>query len=196
MLLNGGYRWFRTHWRCHSSDSANCKLFGQDVRLGLILSFKWITMFNIEMLQLSVGRGKPYATIIGRCWNIGLEKSIGCWSSSNWICSRAIAELNNDIYPDFKQIFKKFIQGRAWYWGGKKKWCIHHTQQDSNSEEDRWSTKTRIVFQTRRNSEWRWALRHWNMCARPDVEVWDTTADDPKLLVFLKAYWNTVPVPR
>lgn len=34
-------------------------------------------------------------------------------------------------------------------------------------------------------------------CSRPDVvEVWDATAADPKLLVFLKAYRNTVPVPR
>ncbi|KAJ6825186.1 splicing factor 3B subunit 2 [Iris pallida] len=33
--------------------------------------------------------------------------------------------------------------------------------------------------------------------SRPDaVEVWDATAADPKLLVFLKLYRNTVPVPR
>ncbi|KAI8571257.1 hypothetical protein RHMOL_Rhmol01G0105300 [Rhododendron molle] len=32
---------------------------------------------------------------------------------------------------------------------------------------------------------------------RPDlVEVWDVTAADPKLLVFLKSYQNSVPVPR
>ncbi|XP_020571881.1 splicing factor 3B subunit 2 [Phalaenopsis equestris] len=35
------------------------------------------------------------------------------------------------------------------------------------------------------------------ICTRPDVvEVWDATAADPKLLVFLKSYRNTVPVPR
>lgn len=35
------------------------------------------------------------------------------------------------------------------------------------------------------------------MCARPEVvEVWDITAPDPPLLVFLKSYKNTVPVPR
>ncbi|XP_024534102.1 splicing factor 3B subunit 2 isoform X1 [Selaginella moellendorffii] len=34
-------------------------------------------------------------------------------------------------------------------------------------------------------------------CGKPDVvEVWDATAADPRLLVFLKAYRNTVPVPR
>jgi splicing factor 3B subunit 2 len=34
------------------------------------------------------------------------------------------------------------------------------------------------------------------VCARPEVvESWDTTAPDPKLLVFLKAHRNTVPVP-
>ena len=27
-------------------------------------------------------------------------------------------------------------------------------------------------------------------------KVWDATASDPKLLVFLKSYRNTVPVPR
>lgn len=33
--------------------------------------------------------------------------------------------------------------------------------------------------------------------SRPDVvEVWDATSADPKLLVFLKSYRNTVPVPR
>lgn len=33
--------------------------------------------------------------------------------------------------------------------------------------------------------------------ARPDlVEMWDVTAADPKLLVHLKGYRNTVPVPR
>jgi len=32
---------------------------------------------------------------------------------------------------------------------------------------------------------------------RPDVvEVWDVTSSDPKLLVFLKSYRNSVPVPR
>ncbi|KAI7836288.1 hypothetical protein COHA_009837 [Chlorella ohadii] len=34
-------------------------------------------------------------------------------------------------------------------------------------------------------------------CERPDVvEIWDVTAMDPKMLVYLKAYRNTVPVPR
>ena len=35
------------------------------------------------------------------------------------------------------------------------------------------------------------------LCARPEVvEVWDTTAADPRLLVYLKAYRNTIPVPH
>lgn len=34
-------------------------------------------------------------------------------------------------------------------------------------------------------------------CPRPEVvEVWDIRARDPKLLVYLKSYRNTVPVPR
>ncbi|KAI3424478.1 hypothetical protein D9Q98_010028 [Chlorella vulgaris] len=34
-------------------------------------------------------------------------------------------------------------------------------------------------------------------CERPDVvEIWDVTAQDPKLLVYLKAYRNTVTIPR
>lgn len=34
-------------------------------------------------------------------------------------------------------------------------------------------------------------------CERPEVvEMWDVTAADPKLLVYLKAYRCTVPVPR
>uniref|UniRef100_A0A7S3D8M6 PSP proline-rich domain-containing protein n=1 Tax=Palpitomonas bilix TaxID=652834 RepID=A0A7S3D8M6_9EUKA len=36
-----------------------------------------------------------------------------------------------------------------------------------------------------------------NLVAHPDmVEMWDVTAADPRLLLFLKAYRNTVPVPR
>lgn len=35
------------------------------------------------------------------------------------------------------------------------------------------------------------------ICSRPEVvEVWDVTAADPKILVYLKAYRNSVPVPR
>ncbi|KAK1567778.1 hypothetical protein Q3G72_016527 [Acer saccharum] len=34
------------------------------------------------------------------------------------------------------------------------------------------------------------------ICESDVVEVWDATAADPKLLLFLKAYRNTVPVPR
>ena len=35
------------------------------------------------------------------------------------------------------------------------------------------------------------------MVKRPDVvEVWDVTASDPRLLVYLKSYRNSVPVPR
>lgn len=34
-------------------------------------------------------------------------------------------------------------------------------------------------------------------CPRPEVvEVWDIRARDPKLLVYLKSYRNTIPVPR
>ncbi len=35
------------------------------------------------------------------------------------------------------------------------------------------------------------------LCARPEVvEAWDVAADDPRLLVYLKSYRNTVPVPQ
>ncbi|KAG5562991.1 hypothetical protein RHGRI_005659 [Rhododendron griersonianum] len=35
------------------------------------------------------------------------------------------------------------------------------------------------------------------ICSQPDlVEVWDVTLADPKLLVFLKSYHNSVLVPR
>ena len=38
-------------------------------------------------------------------------------------------------------------------------------------------------------------LKH--LVKRPDlIEVWDVTAQDPRLLAHLKAYRNTVPVPR
>ncbi|GBF91105.1 splicing factor 3B subunit 2 [Raphidocelis subcapitata] len=75
------------------------------------------------------------------------------------------------------------------------------TTSDADSDDDaaaagadggpRLTKKQRKALQLARIAELKQAT------ARPDVvEVWDVTAPDPHLLVFLKACRNTVPVPR
>jgi len=65
--------------------------------------------------------------------------------------------------------------------------------EDSDEEEDfrKLSKKKRKLAQRMSVAEVKTLVR------RPDVvEVWDTTSSDPRLLVYLKAYRNTVSVPR
>eukprot|EP00887_Chlorella_sp_A99_P008170 scaffold12.g8170.t1 len=70
--------------------------------------------------------------------------------------------------------------------------------EDEEDEEDKLSKKKRKMATRLKIAELKQArARTGGACERPDVvEVWDVTAADPKLLVFLKAYRNTVPVPR
>ncbi|CAH9059888.1 unnamed protein product [Cuscuta europaea] len=59
--------------------------------------------------------------------------------------------------------------------------------------------KKRVAYQTKRKKlQRRMKIAELKQISfKPDVvEVWDATASDPKLLVFLKSYRNTVPVPR
>ncbi|KAL4431297.1 hypothetical protein ABPG75_006553 [Micractinium tetrahymenae] len=66
-------------------------------------------------------------------------------------------------------------------------------ESDSEGEEgeDGLSKKKRKMMSRLKIAELKQA------CERPEVvEVWDVTATDPKMLVFLKAYRNTVAVPR
>ncbi|KAB1199174.1 Splicing factor 3B subunit 2 [Morella rubra] len=69
---------------------------------------------------------------------------------------------------------------------------------DSEEEEQDNQQKERGVSNKKKKLHRRMKIAELKqICSRPDVvEVWDATASDPKLLVFLKSYRNTVPVPR
>jgi len=77
----------------------------------------------------------------------------------------------------------------------KPKASLLEEAEDSEDEEDgdkgKLSSKKRKVTSRMSVAELKTLVR------RPDVvEVWDTTSADPRLLVYLKAYRNTVTVPR
>uniref|UniRef100_A0A2P2L7W2 Pliceosome associated family protein n=1 Tax=Rhizophora mucronata TaxID=61149 RepID=A0A2P2L7W2_RHIMU len=64
-------------------------------------------------------------------------------------------------------------------------------EQENQQKENGLSNKKKKLLRRMKIAELK------QICSRPDVvEVWDATAADPKLLVFLKSYRNTVPVPR
>ncbi|XP_040369543.1 splicing factor 3B subunit 2-like [Rosa chinensis] len=108
-----------------------------------------------------------------------------------------LAELNDGMYADFKQIFEYFTFKDAAGVEEEKKDDVHHSQEDSNSEEDNQQKQEKGVSNKKKKRVKMNIAELKQMCARPDVvEVWDATAADPKLLVFLKSYRNTVQVPR
>jgi hypothetical protein len=75
-----------------------------------------------------------------------------------------------------------------------KKACVHHTTPAINLA----ATKSNREIKRDKNEHTSQLIAQLKQeCPRPEVvEVWDIRARDPKLLVFLKAYRNTVAVPR
>ncbi|KAG6416563.1 hypothetical protein SASPL_123995 [Salvia splendens] len=71
---------------------------------------------------------------------------------------------------------------------------------DSDSEEEEQDTqqKEKGISNKKKKLQRRMKIAELKqICTRPDVvEVWDATSSDPKLLVYLKSYRNTVAVPR
>ena len=66
--------------------------------------------------------------------------------------------------------------------------------QDSDNEEEDESKLSRRKFKALNRLS---IAELKQLVRRPDVvEAWDVTASDPRLLVYLKSYRNTVPVPR
>ncbi|ERN09822.1 hypothetical protein AMTR_s00029p00248990, partial [Amborella trichopoda] len=119
-------------------------------------------------------------------------------------------ELDEDLLDDFKKVFEKFSFGEAAL-GDKdddKKdeagldaaAAAAKKQADSDEDEDEQDgqQKEKGVSNKKKKLQRRMKIAELKqICSRPDVvEVWDATAADPKLLVFLKSYRNTVPVPR
>ncbi|KAF2305142.1 hypothetical protein GH714_002036 [Hevea brasiliensis] len=116
------------------------------------------------------------------------------------------AELEAGLDDEFRKIFERFnfheIAGSeendkkdesAQNADSKKK-----VDSDSEEEEQDYTQKEKGVSNKKKKLLRRMKIAELKqICSRPDVvEVWDATAADPKLLVFLKSYRNTVPVPR
>uniref|UniRef100_A0A3Q7FR37 PSP proline-rich domain-containing protein n=1 Tax=Solanum lycopersicum TaxID=4081 RepID=A0A3Q7FR37_SOLLC len=109
------------------------------------------------------------------------------------------AELDGEFDEEFRKVFEKFTftdatgseendkkDETAADGASKKK-----ADSDSEEEEEDAQQKEKGLQRRMKIAE----LKQISM--KPDVvEVWDATAADPKLLVFLKSYRNTVPVPR
>jgi splicing factor 3B subunit 2 len=73
------------------------------------------------------------------------------------------------------------------------------SEDDSDEDEDEDDTeKEKGLSNKKKKLQRRMKIAELKQqCLKPDVvEVWDATAADPRLLVFLKGYRNTVPVPR
>ncbi|XP_074271264.1 uncharacterized protein LOC141595190 [Silene latifolia] len=109
------------------------------------------------------------------------------------------------VFDDFKSVFEKFSFKELEVEGNAKKdeadqelAAKKKADSDSDEEEQESQQKEKGVSNKKKKLQRRMKIAQLKqVCRRPDVvEIWDATASDPKLLVFLKSYRNTVPVPR
>ncbi|XP_048539779.1 splicing factor 3B subunit 2-like [Triticum urartu] len=115
-------------------------------------------------------------------------------------------DLADGLLADFKSIFDKFTfkEPVAAEDGEKKDEAADAAKKGSGSDSDDDEQETQQkkkeggISNKKKKLEQRMKIAELKqICNRPDVvEVWDATASDPKLLVYLKSYRNTVPVPR
>ncbi|EPS67905.1 hypothetical protein M569_06869, partial [Genlisea aurea] len=116
------------------------------------------------------------------------------------------AELDGILDEAFRKVFEKFNfhenaaaeetdkkDENAADAASKKK-----SDSDSDDEEQDAPQKDKGVSNKKKKLQRRMKIAELKQIStRPDVvEVWDATASDPKLLVYLKSYRNTVAVPR
>ncbi|KAH9606424.1 hypothetical protein KSS87_015067 [Heliosperma pusillum] len=115
------------------------------------------------------------------------------------------ADLDDGLLEDFKSVFEKFSFKELEDEGDDKKdekdqelAAKKKADSDSDEEEQESQQKEKGVSNKKKKLQRRMKIAELKqVCRRPDVvEIWDATASDPKLLVFLKSYRNTVPVPR
>ncbi|XP_010449023.1 PREDICTED: splicing factor 3B subunit 2 [Camelina sativa] len=119
------------------------------------------------------------------------------------------AEFEDGFNDEFKEIFEKFNfrETVATEEDGKKneseekedvKKKVNSDSDDSDEEEQDNHLREKGISNKKKKLQRRMKIAELKqVSARPDVvEVWDATSADPKLLVFLKSYRNTVPVPR
>ncbi|KAK4271503.1 hypothetical protein QN277_020191 [Acacia crassicarpa] len=116
------------------------------------------------------------------------------------------AELDENFDEEFRKIFEKFsftdVTGTED--NDKKDESAENAattkmaDSDSEEEENDNEQKEKGISNKKKKLQRRMKIAELKqICSRPDVvEVWDATAADPKLLVYLKSYRNTVPVPR
>jgi splicing factor 3B subunit 2 len=116
-------------------------------------------------------------------------------------------ELEDPLLDDFKAIFDKFTfkdtpAAAAEDEEKKEDGGANATKKGSSDDEDddeqEAQKKEGGLSNKKKKLQRRMKIAELKqMCNRPDVvEVWDATSVDPKLLVYLKSYRNTVPVPR
>ncbi|KAL3341114.1 hypothetical protein AABB24_025593 [Solanum stoloniferum] len=115
------------------------------------------------------------------------------------------AELDGELDEEFRKVFEKFSFTAAT--GSEENDKKDETaadaalkrKDDSDSEEEQDAQpREKGISNKKKKLQRRMNIAELKqICTRPDVvEVWDATAADPKLLVYLKSYRNTVPVPR
>ncbi|KAH7847296.1 hypothetical protein Vadar_024370 [Vaccinium darrowii] len=116
-------------------------------------------------------------------------------------------ELFASLYNEFARIFEKFnsIKETMECDQEKNNNDALNKNDDKNEDDDSERDAKQIVDEvgvglSRKKKKANRRIKVCELkktCRRPDlVEVWDATAPDPKLLVFLKSYRNSVPVPR
>ncbi|KAI3718888.1 hypothetical protein L6452_19773 [Arctium lappa] len=117
------------------------------------------------------------------------------------------AELDGDLDDEFRKVFEKFTfkESAASEENDKSEGAVvnavSNKKASSDSEEEEQDDQQKEkggVSNKKKKLQRRMKIAELKqISSRPDVvEVWDATSADPKLLVFLKSYRNTVPVPR
>ncbi|TXG72189.1 hypothetical protein EZV62_000768 [Acer yangbiense] len=110
------------------------------------------------------------------------------------------AELEDGIDDEFRKIFDKFRfrDAAGSEEDNKKDESAQNPDSKKNDDsEDNQQKEKGVCNKKKKLQRRRTKLAQLKQICESDVvEVWDATAADPKLLLFLKAYRNTVPVPR
>ncbi|KAK6793302.1 hypothetical protein RDI58_006755 [Solanum bulbocastanum] len=135
--------------------------------------------------------------------NFDLQKSLVEQVEVDYVPEKA--ELDGELDEEFRKVFEKFSFTAAT--GSEENDKKDETatdaalkkKDDSDSEEEQDAQpREKGISNKKKKLQRRMNIAELKqICTRPDVvEVWDATAADPKLLVYLKSYRNTVPVPR
>ncbi|KAK0607423.1 hypothetical protein LWI29_014753 [Acer saccharum] len=110
------------------------------------------------------------------------------------------AELEDGIDDEFRKIFDKFRfrDAAGSEKDDKKDESAQNPDSKKNDDSEDNQQKEKGVCNKKKKLQRRQTklAQLKQICESDVVKVWDATAADPKLLLFWKAYRNTVPVPR